>query len=402
MKVSKILKALCITGLTSVLAVALVACGGEQESEDGMTGGVAATVNGTEIAEDKITKDVNDFRQSSSLQEEDAWGQWLADNSYTPQTIREDLIDYYVQQELIKQAAKDEGIEIDQTKVNDTVTSMKANYESDEAWNEALSAAGMTEDSYREAVEIALASQALQEKYGVAGEIPEEEILEYAQMYASAYDGAKRSSHILFNEADEATANEVLGRINAGELDFAAAATEYSQDTASAAKGGDVGWDKLNSFVTEYTDALSTLELDQVSGLVKSTYGYHIIKCTAVFTAPEQVTSTDQIPSEFLDSIMSSLESSKASQAYTDWLAEYEEKADIVINEMPENVPYNVDMSKYESTTKDDSSTTIETTPTDESDKSSDSATNTGDGAAEGEASGESTGEGTSDQPAAS
>ena len=64
-------------------------------------------------------------------------------------------------------------------------------------------------------------------------------------MYATAYDGAKRSSHILFNTGDEATAQDVLDRINSGELDFAEAAKEYSQDTGSAENGGDVGWDKL-------------------------------------------------------------------------------------------------------------------------------------------------------------
>ncbi len=53
----------------------------------------------------------------------------------------------------------------------------------------------------------------------------------------------------------------MLDQINSGQLDFAEAAKQYSQGNAegtggSAAKGGDVGWDKLSSFVTEYTDGL--------------------------------------------------------------------------------------------------------------------------------------------------
>ena len=175
-------------------------------------------------------------------------------------------------------------------------------------------------------------------------------------MYASAYDGAKRSSHILFNTGDDATAQDVLDRINSGELDFAEAAKEYSQDTGSAENGGDVGWDKLNNFVTEYTDALNGLEKDQVSGLVTSDYGIHIIKCTDVFTAPEEVTSIDQLPTEFQDAIRTTVENSNKSTAFSEWYTSYEESADIQVNDMPENVPYNLDMSAYQ-TSSDSSST---------------------------------------------
>ncbi len=42
----------------------------------------------------------------------------------------------------------------------------------------------------------------------------DEVLLQYAQMYATYYNGAKKSSHILFNSDDEATAQEVLDKIN--------------------------------------------------------------------------------------------------------------------------------------------------------------------------------------------
>ena len=109
-----------------------------------------------------------------------------------------------------------------------------------------------------------------------------------------------------FASDDQAAAQEVLDKINSGELDFADAAQQYSQDEGYKADGGNVGWDKLTSFVDEYQTALDGLEKDQVSALVTSTYGIHIIKCTDVFTAPDEVTSIDQIPSEFSDSIKQS------------------------------------------------------------------------------------------------
>ena len=191
-------------------------------------------------------------------------------------------------------------------------------------------------------------NRGLLESFASDEEPSEEDLLQYAQMYATTYDGAKRSSHILFDSEDEAAAQEVLDKLNAGELDFAEAAQEYSQD-GSASDGGDVGWDKMTSFVEEYQSALDGLEKDQISGLVTSDYGIHIIKCTDVFTAPEEVTSLDQIPSDWLDSIKSSLKSQKQNEAYQQWLEEYQESSDVVINPMPDGLPYAVDMSKYQS-----------------------------------------------------
>ena len=173
-------------------------------------------------------------------------------------------------------------------------------------------------------------------------------MLTYAQMFASSYNGAKRSSHILFDSGDEATAQEVLEKINAGQLDFAEAAKQYSKDTGSAANGGDVGWDKLTTFVDEYQTALNDLDNGAVSGLVPSQFGIHIIKCTDVFTAPSEVTSTDQLPEEFVTSIRTMLSQSQSSQGYTTWLTEQREAADVVVNPMPEGLPYYVDMTQFE------------------------------------------------------
>ena len=90
-------------------------------------------------------------------------------------------------------------------------------------------------------------------------------------------------------ERKAAKAQELLDQINNGDISFEDAAAQYSQDSGSAAQGGDVNWDKLGTgFVTEYQEALDGLEKDQiVAAPVKSEYGYHIIKCTDVFTVPE-------------------------------------------------------------------------------------------------------------------
>ncbi|MCD8317063.1 MAG: peptidylprolyl isomerase, partial [Eggerthellaceae bacterium] len=268
--------------------------------------------------------------------------------SYTPESVREEIIDGYVTQELIRQEADARGITIDSDTVDQYVESMKSNYSTDEAWEDALEAAGMTEDEYRENIELSLMASELQTALGEETEVTDEEVLEYAQNYASTLDGAKRSSHILFSDDDYDEAVEVLDELRNGEIDFADAAEEYSIDTGSASQGGDVGWDALSSFVTEYQDAVDGLEVGEISDIVESDYGYHIITVTDEWTAPDEITSLDQLPDEFVDSFRSSLESSNASSAYSEWLSEARDSADIVINDMPEGLPYDVDMSAYE------------------------------------------------------
>lgn len=390
MKKSHIMKAVCAVGLSAACVWSLAACtSGDQASGD--SGAVAATVGDVPISEDTVTKYIESIRSQMGVTDEDSWGNWLAQNGYTPESVREEVVNSYVQRELIKKGADERGITVDSTEVDGYVDQMKQNYDTDEKWQEALTQAGMTEDEYRSEIELQLKNRGLLESFASDEEPSEEDLLQYAQMYATTYDGAKRSSHILFDSGDEATAREVLDKLNAGELDFAEAAKEYSKD-GSASDGGDVGWDKTSSFVEEYQTALDGLEKDQMSGLVTSTYGIHIIKCTDVFTAPEEVTSLDQIPSDWVDSIKSSLKSQKQSEAYQQWLEEYKESSDVVINPMPEGLPYAVDMSKYQSS--DDAATE------DGSDEGSDASNESGenadaaaDGAADGTDAGESTGE---------
>lgn len=346
MKHGALLRKISVVGVSAACCIALVGCGG---TNYGYTGGVAATVNGAEIQEDTITKYIQDFRTSSDLTSDDDWGNWMKKNSFDPATVRDQVIDYYVENELKKQACDEKGITVEQSQVDDEINNMKANYDSDDAWKQALSSAGLTEDQYRESVEAGLLDKALEDAVdGDAATADDSKVLDMLNTYYTMFNGAKKSSHILFASGDTEKAQEVLDQINAGTLDFAEAAKQYSTDTASAADGGNVGWDAINSFVTDYTDALDGLSVGQVSGLVTSDYGIHIIKCTDEFTCDGKATSLSAYPQEFVDYISNIVKDQSKSTAYSNWFNDYKAQADIQNNDMPENVPYNLDMTKYD------------------------------------------------------
>ena len=93
-----------------------------------------------------------------------------------------------------------------------------------------------------------------------------------------------RASHILFKTADkdeeevQRQAEEVLAQVKSGG-DFAALAKKHSEDT-SAEQGGDLGFFGRGEMVPEFEQAAFSLNVGDTSGLVKSAYGFHIIKVT--------------------------------------------------------------------------------------------------------------------------
>ncbi|QJD58556.1 peptidylprolyl isomerase [Pseudomonas sp. gcc21] len=94
----------------------------------------------------------------------------------------------------------------------------------------------------------------------------------------------RRAAHILVEINDDedaalARAQEAYERIEAGD-DFADVAKEYSDDSGSANRGGDLGFTVEGSFDPAFDEALSSLEEGQVSEPVRTSYGYHLIKLT--------------------------------------------------------------------------------------------------------------------------
>lgn len=85
-----------------------------------------------------------------------------------------------------------------------------------------------------------------------------------------------RCSHILVEK--QSVALGILERLNKGES-FAKLAEEFSLD-GSRKRGGDLGFFGRGVMVREFEDAAFKLDKGQISGLVKTQFGYHIIKRT--------------------------------------------------------------------------------------------------------------------------
>ncbi len=121
--------------------------------------------------------------------------------------------------------------------------------------------------------------------------ISDNEIKAYFQANQSVFNEEQvKAAHILIktldtskpenNNANQASlqkAQDILKRAQGGE-EFAALAKEYSQDPGSAFQGGDLGYFSRGQMVKPFEDAAFSLRPGQISGIVQSIYGYHIIK----------------------------------------------------------------------------------------------------------------------------
>lgn len=179
-------------------------------------------------------------------------------------SMKEIAGDQLLQQVVVEQILNDK-YEVTDEEIDAELATVKEQY--GEGYEAALAQSNVTEEMLKSNIRFTL----LQEKATKDVEVTDEEIQKY-------YDQASQelnARHILVE--DEATANEIIEKLNAGE-DFAELAKEFSTDPGSGAQGGDLGWFSVGTMVPAFNDAAYALEIDKISEPVQSDFGYHIIQ----------------------------------------------------------------------------------------------------------------------------
>ncbi|OGT23646.1 MAG: peptidylprolyl isomerase [Gallionellales bacterium RIFOXYB12_FULL_54_9] len=125
-------------------------------------------------------------------------------------------------------------------------------------------------------------------------EVKTEEVRKYYDEHQSEFatPEQRQASHILIavpatapqaeQDKAKAKAEQLLAQVKKNPAQFAEVAKQHSQDPGSAANGGDLGVFGRGMMVKSFDDAVFALKSGEISGLVKSDYGFHIIKLVAV------------------------------------------------------------------------------------------------------------------------
>ena len=233
------------------------------------------------------------------------------------------------------------------------ITEDEVEAEFQKQYAEFLSIFGMSEQEFQEAFEagelvgfetgnlsfdqfIDYAKQTVREEFEVltvqrliAGQIEHtgQELIAFFEEHLSEYDIAEqvRASHILV--ATEELAHQLFDELSAG-ADFATLAQEHSTDTGSAPRGGDLGWFGRGQMVEPFEEAAFNTPTGELSDIVQTQYGYHIIWTTDY--QPEEKPEYEDVA----DLVTSDFESDVMAQQFNQWYSVARSTAGISVEDL--------------------------------------------------------------------
>lgn len=188
---------------------------------------------------------------------------------YQPGSDPTETLDQLIQIELVVQAAAEEGVVANEEAVDARIEEIKQGQ------------AGGDEAMFQELLSQAqIADEAALRQLLLRDEVVQQMIMRHTTVEQA------RARHILIStepEADEAAiaqakaeAEDLFRQLEEG-ADFAALATEHSDDPGSAQEGGDLGWALRGLFVEPFDAAVFSMQVGEVR-LVQSDFGWHIIE----------------------------------------------------------------------------------------------------------------------------
>ncbi|MBU4371017.1 MAG: SurA N-terminal domain-containing protein [Proteobacteria bacterium] len=247
------------------------------------------------------------------------------------------LLNRMIDNLLMEQESRKTGITVRSEEVTDAINDMqKQRKVSPDEFQKALQQEGMTLDAYRkdirdQLVRLKLIRRDIKSKVAVT----DEEIGEYYRKHREDYEGkeAVRIKQILLllpkeenpaaKEKLRADADAIHKRLLNGEP-FEMLSAKFSQGPA-AAEGGDIGYIERGMIHSEVEDAAFTLPLNQISGVIESPVGFHIIQ--VVDRRGAGLKAIENVREEIREKI----DREKMEKKFGEWLAELRKKSHIEI-----------------------------------------------------------------------
>lgn len=258
-----------LLGISIILIITILLSGCGKNTE-----GLIATVDGEDITVDEFNADLNFFKTMYEKRLGEGFMDQTAENGKTyEEQLKLDIIEKLIIEKLIEKDSKSMGIDLGQEDIDLEFNKYVEAMGDKEKFDEYLEETGITEeffkDNLRKEMLIAEHNKSVKDKT----EITDDEAKAYFDKFEENLT-IVRASHILVQTEEEG--NIILGRLKNGE-DFAELAKEESMD-GSAVNGGDLGYFPKGKMIAEFEEIAFSLEPGQVSDLVKTEVGYHIIK----------------------------------------------------------------------------------------------------------------------------
>ena len=174
--------------------------------------------------------------------------------------------------------AQARGVTVPDEDVDARVAEARQNFDSDEAFNEALQSAGFADEAQlRQIILETDTIQAVVDALRQEVEVSDADVEAYYNENQAQFESPEQvcARHILV--ATEEEAQSVSQELEGG-ADFATLAQERSTDPGSGAQGGDLGCFTQDRMVAPFAEAAFGATVDEVVGPVQTQFGYHLIK----------------------------------------------------------------------------------------------------------------------------
>jgi peptidyl-prolyl cis-trans isomerase C len=244
----------------------------------------AATVNGKPISKRQYERDLSVFQKRAAQE-----GQQLSEADLT--TVKSRILENLIDGEVLYQQSQKEGFNVDDKAVNEQIETIKKRFPDEATYKKALESMEVSEKEIRDQVQRGLAINRLLDTHVLQKITVTEE--ESKNFYKNNPDMFKqpelvKASHILIKVTPDAKESEkiqarkkiesVQKKVRQGE-DFGLLAKANSEGP-TAQREGDLGYFSRGRMAKPFEDAAFALKVGEVSEIVETQFGYHVIKLT--------------------------------------------------------------------------------------------------------------------------
>jgi peptidyl-prolyl cis-trans isomerase C len=287
----------------------------------------AATVNGVVITKDAVDKEFSQFRHRIQQQGQEIGQDQIAD-------LKHRILENLIARELLFQDSKKQGIKIPAASVTEKIDQLKKQFPSPAEFQAAMAKMKLTEADVKQQFARGMAVEKLVEtKIAPKVIISDKDSKDFYDAHPEFFHKPEeiKASHILIKVGENADAatkaaarkkiEAAKARIDKGE-DFAKVASDVSEGPTKT-KGGDLGYFHKGQMVPAFETAAFALKPGQVSDIVESPFGFHLIK---VFDKkPESTLAYDTVK----DKISEHLKQEKVREAVGQYVDQLKKAAKI-------------------------------------------------------------------------
>lgn len=244
--------------------------------------GYVAVVNGSVITIEDFNRAMKQVEQRLANTEKDLGVSRLSE-------IKKEVLEKLINRELLYQKSQKDGFKVTWAEVDDQLSKIRRRFSSKEEFKRALGYMGFTEKNIeyqiRRGIEI---QRFVDHNFAQQAAVPEKEIKAFYKSHPDYFKQPEqvRASHILikvdpdandFQKVEARSKIEMIRQMIEEGEDFAVLARAYSEGPSNA-NSGDLGYFRRGEKVVPFETAAFVLEPGEVSGIVETDIGFHLIK----------------------------------------------------------------------------------------------------------------------------